>query len=450
VLTEKRVLLLLDNAAGPAQVEPLRPPAGCTLLVTSRRRFSLGKVPPHDLDSLPPADAVTLLRELAPRLNESEAVMLAEACGRLPQALRLAGTTLQLRDDLTPARYLKRLEERGRLSELGEVAAAIAVSEEALPEPLRTRWHELSVFSGGFELAWAAAVWNVDETAAEDDLGALRTHSLLLWNAEAQLYRLHDLVREYARGKLSDAHHAVAALRHASCFRDVMITADGVYQKGGESVAAALRLFDRAWVETQAAFAWARKHSEDREAQRLCVDIPDRAAYLLYLRQHPRERLDWRTAAVEAARSLGDRRGEGYALNRLGLAYAALGQPQRAIELFEQRLAIAREVGDRRSEGYALNNLGSAYRNLGQPQRAIECHEQALTISREIGNREGEANACWNMGLALEKLDRLAEAIPLVELRVAFLREIGHPDADKDAAAVEELRQRLQGGSPSA
>ena len=78
------------------------------------------------------------------------------------------------------------------------------------------------------------------------------------------------------------------------------------------------------------------------------------------------------------AREIGDRRGEGNALGNLGLAYAALGETRRAIELYEQQLVIAREIGDRRGEGTALGNLGSAYARLGEPRRAIELYEQRL------------------------------------------------------------------------
>ena len=85
-------------------------------------------------------------------------------------------------------------------------------------------------------------------------------------------------------------------------------------------------------------------------------------------------------AALQAARQLGDRRGEGAALGNLGLAYADLGQPQRAIDYHEQALVISREIGDRRGEGNALGNLGNAYAALGEVERAIGSYEQALVI----------------------------------------------------------------------
>ena len=132
----------------------------------------------------------------------------------------------------------------------------------------------------------------------------------------------------------------------------------------------------------------------------------------------------------------------------LGLAHADLGQPQRAIDFYQQRLTIAREIGDRRGEGNALGNLGNAYADLGQPQRAIDFYEQRLSIAREIGDRRGDAKACCNLRDALVKLGRLAEAIPLMELCVRFEQEIGHPDAEKHAARVAELRQLLAGESP--
>ena len=95
--------------------------------------------------------------------------------------------------------------------------------------------------------------------------------------------------------------------------------------------------------------------------------------------------------------------------------------------------------------GRLLGTVGLAYHRLGQPQRAIDFYQQQLTITREIGDCGGEANACWNLGLQLVTLERLAEALPLMEVCVRFEQEIGHPDADKDAALVGELRQRLAG-----
>ncbi|MBC7259162.1 MAG: tetratricopeptide repeat-containing protein, partial [Chloroflexi bacterium] len=63
---------------------------------------------------------------------------------------------------------------------------------------------------------------------------------------------------------------------------------------------------------------------------------------------------------LQIHREIGDRRGEGNALGNLGLAYAALGDPRRAIAFYEQALEIAREIGDRRGEGADLGNLGPA------------------------------------------------------------------------------------------
>ena len=63
-----------------------------------------------------------------------------------------------------------------------------------------------------------------------------------------------------------------------------------------------------------------------------------------------------------------------------------MGQVERAIEYYQQALAISREIGDRRGEGKGLGNLGNAYYNLGQVGRAIVYYQQALWISREIGD----------------------------------------------------------------
>ena len=44
-----------------------------------------------------------------------------------------------------------------------------------------------------------------------------------------------------------------------------------------------------------------------------------------------------------------------------------MGQPQRALELYEQALPLMREVGDRAGEAATLNNMEVVYRETGQP-----------------------------------------------------------------------------------
>ena len=90
------------------------------------------------------------------------------------------------------------------------------------------------------------------------------------------------------------------------------------------------------------------------------------------------------------ARETGDRRGEGLALQGLGVHQAVLGETQRAIEHFEQQLAIARETGDRRGEGTALFNRALAFDELGRRQEAISGAKAALEIFEQIEDPNAE------------------------------------------------------------
>lgn len=119
VLHGQRALLLFDNAANREQVEPLLSPPGCLLMITSRAHFSVPGLRAIDLDSLPPADAETLLLNIALRIG-SYAAQLAKLCGGLPMALRLGGSALAEREDLVPDEYIRRLDDAQTRLELIE------------------------------------------------------------------------------------------------------------------------------------------------------------------------------------------------------------------------------------------------------------------------------------------------------------------------------------------
>jgi tetratricopeptide (TPR) repeat protein len=377
------VLLLFDNAASRAQVEPLMPPAGCVLLVTSRQHLTLPGMFEQNLEALPPEDARALLLRLCARLG-AEADELAKLCGRLPLALRVAGSFLRERRDYPVGKYLERLRA-ARLQQLPEVAASLGFSYELLPPAQQARWRALAVFPNTFDLAAAAAVWETEEDAAQEALSELTAYSLLDWEDATSRYRLHDLARDYARDCASAAEHQTSQQHHAEYFRKVLASARALYEQGGEAIVRGMALYDQERVNIEAGHAWAESNAGAmNEAAQLCIDYPNAGVYALDLRQHPRERIRWLELALTAARRLKRRSSEGVALGNLGITYKDLGETRKAIEFYEQRLAIAREIGDRRGEGNAVWNMSLSLDKLGDRAQAITCAEAALRIYEAI------------------------------------------------------------------
>ncbi len=436
VLDGQRALLLMDNAANAAQVEPLIPPASCLLLVTSRQHFTVPGLAAKNLDTLSEADARNLLLTIAPRI-ETKADEIAALCGHLPLALRLAATALVTYRNLSTADYVRRL--RNRQQRLQLIEASLSLSYELLSEALRERWRWLAVFPDTFASDAAAAVWEVEVDEAQNILGELMVTSLVEWNETSGRYSLHDLARLFADDKLNAEEHAVGQKRFATHYKEVLATANELYKKGGESLLRGLALFDLEWGNIQAGHAGvaAQADTADTDMTRLGMTYPDAGVYVLDLRQHSREWIAWLEIALTAARRLEHREGEGVALGNLGTAYKNLGETRRAIHFHKQYLVIAREIGDRRGEGVALGNLGTAYKNLGETRRAIQFYEQRLAIAREIGDRRGEGNALGNLGLAYADLGETHHAIEFHEQCVAIARDIG--DRRGEGAVVGNL-----------
>jgi len=444
-LAGRQALLLLDNAADSAQVRPLVVPAGCGLVVTSRRNISLPGLQHFDLDALPMEEACALLRAIVGqgRATGEELGAIAGLCGRLPLALRVAGDFLVVHPDWSAAEYAQALaDERERLARLKhedlDVGAALGLSAAQLvrEQPdLAARWQMLSVFPAPFERAAAAAVWGVEEGQARDGLSDLAARSLVLYEREGGLYRLHDLMRlvaedafgygggerdvEGERERLGEA-----AMRHAAYYVEVGNRADDLYLQGGGHVLEGLRQFDGAWPHLRAAYGRMWERGDEAAAQWTSA-FPGRVVYVLDLRLPPRDKIPILETAVAAAREVGEQGAEGVHLGNMGVAYAALGEVRRAIEYHEQALKMAREIGDRHGEGVHLSNLGIAYENLGEVRRAIEYYEQALTVAREIGDRRGEGARLGNLGLAYADLGEVRRAIEYHEQALEIDREIG-------------------------
>ena len=97
----KKILLLLDDAAGHEQVRPLLPgTAGSLVLVTSRRRLTaLEDAAVISLDTLSPGEAAALLARLAGRPDlgsgAGPAGEITRLCGYLPLAIGMLARQLR-------------------------------------------------------------------------------------------------------------------------------------------------------------------------------------------------------------------------------------------------------------------------------------------------------------------------------------------------------------------
>ncbi|MFF2079033.1 BTAD domain-containing putative transcriptional regulator [Kitasatospora sp. NPDC058162] len=237
LLTGRRILVLLDNAADEQQLRPLLPgtpahfspghptsrPTSTTIapttpttptavIVTSRAALTaLPGTRLVDLGELDAAHAQTLLHRILDdhrvAAEPVAAARIAELCGGIPLAVRIAGARLAARPRWTLARLAGLLhDERRRLDELtaGDLAvrAGFAVGHARLPEPVRRTFRLLGLLDAPDFASWAAAaVADIPVAEAERHLEELIDAQLLQeTGTEPHLrYRFHDLVRLYAR-----------------------------------------------------------------------------------------------------------------------------------------------------------------------------------------------------------------------------------------------------------
>lgn len=435
VLTGKHTLLLLDNAVNSEQVVYLLPPAGCSVLITSRIKFTLLGLVEKDLDVLPSDKACELLIETAPRIG-NRAEELAKLCGYLPIALRNAARALAEKRDLGVPEYEKRL--RDKVARLELVKASFSLSYELLTPGRKKQWRRLSVFPEDFDGKAAIAVLKMAPGPSAEALSDLVRWSLVDFipfsDSEGGRYRLHDLARLFAESCLEPDELIDVQQKHSKHYLKVLSEADKLYEKGEENLLTGLKLFDREWANIKVGQAWTKtmvriskrlKKSDMKFVLQMANSYPNDGAYVLGLRLHSRDMISWLETGLKATRIMGRRSAEGPHLGNLGSAYYYLGDYRKAIEYYGQALAISREIKDRQNEGNDLGNLGVAYYDLGETRKAIEYYGQALAINREIGNRRSEGANLGNLGLAYSRLGDYRKAIEYHELAFVISREIG-------------------------
>lgn len=510
----RRLLVVLDDAADAAQVAPLLPASpGSGVLVTSRRVLSALAGARHLLpDVLSAGESVELLGRLAgyARVNtEPDAGNeVARCCGYLPLALRIAGARLAARPGWPVQALAERLADAQRrldelqLAEVG-VRASFQVSYQQLrgsSDGLDRAAAEAFALLGvpdGLEVGLPVAARLLDrpEDAAERVLERLVDAQLLETPAPGR-YRLHDLLRLYAR-ELATQHHpgpvGSAALRRvlrfyvASAWQTLAVLRPGDYRlaragegwrKGGLQFAG--QQVALAWLDGERAnllaavrqavategvpaeigiqlaqalfgFFWVRSDQDDWvQVNQLALEVSRRTGDLAaqaqahndlgacYYRQgRYAQALAHLRESLTIRRGLGDRLGQALSLGNLGNVYQQLGRDQEALASLQESLAICQERGDRRGHASSLANLGELHRRQGRYQEALACLQQSLAIRRDMADRHGQAHSLSNLGILYQRQAHHDQALPCLQESLTIRRELG--DRRGEAETLHDL-----------
>ncbi|MGW8374449.1 BTAD domain-containing putative transcriptional regulator [Streptomyces sp. ODS28] len=450
LLAGRRILTLLDNARDAAQVRPLLPgTGGCAALITSRvRMVDLAGAHLVDLDVMSPDEAMTLFTRIVGEERvgaERQAAMdVVGACGFLPLAIRIAAARLASRRTWTVSVLAAKLaDERRRLDELQAGDQAVKATFELGYGQLdaeQARAFRLLGLADGPDISVHAAAAMLDRglESTEELLESLVDTSLLESAAPGR-YRLHDLVRLFARA-CAERDEQPPAEREAALTRLLdfyLATAAHVHamERPGEHLVAHLEptehpglsfesqgaAIDWLFAEAACLLAFARQ-TAGGATLRKAVDLLMASIDLAESGANVRQYEQVANILLAAAQHAGDARAEARARSvRTGLLLAT-GRFQEADGEARLAMLLGSAAEDPISSSYALNDRGIAANYQGRHQDAEDYLMQALEAFRAYGNQPSAASALCNLARARLGSGRTDSAVQLAEEALVIYR----------------------------
>ncbi len=424
-------------------------------------------------------DAVALFRKRAPRpltrAEETEVEPLCNALERMALPIELAAARLRVLDaEKIRTRLSLALLSGGGLERPERhrsLTASLQWSHDLLSPAGRAALADLSAFEGGFDLAAAEGVIDLERGdtgpfAALDALVELSEASLLRVNPVISRFSLQGVVQQFARPLLSSAEREAAEARHGAHYAqlgapEAIEALDGrngidryraLERELDNLLAACARAVARGAgaiaVQTLGAAGQILSRRGPRSVwialARTVVQMPslstiDGARAALSLGTALRgaglvtEALPWLERALGPHLEGTDRHGATRVMEELARAARYAGRLAEARERAERCLLLARELGDRHAEGRVLLILGAVYSDEGNVHAGEVQFEQALLIHRETGNRRAEGMVLGSLGGGLANRARYAEARACFEQALLIDRESGFVGAEASA-----------------
>jgi len=429
-------------------------------IVTSRTTLGLPGEVVLALDPLPMAEAVALFHDRAAAASNNYAPaagdrVLLEALVRqldgLPLAIELAAARVRT---MNPAQILARIDHRFRLlassgSRPGRQATLKAMldwSWDLLGAVEQDALLQLSVFEGGFTLAAAEAVLDLDGEGADmwipDAVQLLLEQSLVRVTGDGRFSLLRS-VQDYLRERLDpDAARSLESRHWAYVARLDEADIAAPPQRELENTVAACRhataAGDAAAAVRCLTLAWAGLRLTG--PLRLVDTLARTLAELPGLESEQRLAVEWLSAsACFAAGALADAAracdrglaivatspGAAAAATRMltiaGEVAAAQGLSERSNQCFAAATRLAEGAAiDPASRCHLLNAQGLWAIDCGRHQDARVLYEKALGVATEAGDRRWQGGVLGNLGLLTHSQGKLDEAIAFYERALAL------------------------------
>ncbi|WP_147404348.1 ATP-binding protein [Nocardia panacis] len=415
LLAQRRLLIVLDNAATVKQVRPLLPGAGrCLVLVTSRSRLSglVARDGAHrlDLELFDEPAAIELLYGTVAGYrsgdSEHEIVELAQLCARLPLALRIAAERAAVRPYMPMGELIENLRDESHLwsalsveddDEADAVRTVFAWSYRALPPQVARMFRLLGLHPGPeFSLHAAAALAAVPVREVSQLLDAL-VGAHLLEQIGRDRYQFHDLLRAYStdQGRHCDsAEDRDAALERVlawyvhtldKCLNELPIPIlEPVQDIELDSLPAGVQPL--VFADPDSAAVW---FDVERTNFVACVRLAVKTS---------NDRVAWQIPILL--------RGPFPPINAVDDWFATT----------ELGLVAARRLGETAAEAILLDSMTMAYRQAHHLDKAEETGRKALEMFRRIGHPQGEA-------LSLNQLALVNSAARRLTLAHSYLNE---------------------------
>jgi tetratricopeptide (TPR) repeat protein len=450
-LAGRRVLVVLDNARDAEHVRPLLPgDACCVTLVTSRDALAglaaTDGARRLDLDVLPLADAVGLLRSLIGERADSDlaaAAVLAGLCARLPLALRIAAELAATRPavplaELAAELAADRLDGLDAGEDRADVRAVFSWSFRRLPDNAAELFALIGLHPGDDVDALAtAALTGITADQARRALGLLQRAGLLQ-AARPCRYGMHDLLRAYAREQAAaldtDGRCQRALTRlfdyylaAAAAAMDVLFPSEAHWRPPVAPTACVIPVMSsetdaRTWLDRERAnLVTVIVHCAGHGWPRHATDLAGTLFRYVLTGSHLPEAQTIQSHALQAARMSGDLAAEADALNGLGGISILKGHFRDAAGHFQAALERYGRCGDQAGQARVLHNLGVTDQWLHDPRSAAAYFRRAVAGFERAGQRVGAALALADLADAETDLgnydlaaEHLQHALPVL------------------------------------